>query len=317
MRLKKIGLHRRTKNKNKSHPKVESTPTEESTSHSDDGASSHISDTRDERESSDTRDERESSSLLTGPYGGSVPRISKDANRSALAMLARVSCTIGETLTEEEFGSTRDTNILYRPSLVLRQSQIVHPVVCKRDIFVRSVTPTRKMGFKKSLYHPPTQNDETKLTEEEGNDHFSLLKALKKKENLDENSNLKSNQDFVPSYSTSSSMIETGRIAGDDPQIMRTKTNPENLHCVPPEQHNGREAKDYGTPSRFTRVVSPSPTVSSLSMCTDFETPRNYHKPPLPNPYLSSPAPLEGIEEQGGIITSGASESSDVDYCEI
>jgi len=319
MRLRKLRLPRRTKKKNKkkSHPKLESTPTEESLSHSDDDASSH---------SSDMRDEKESSSLFTGPDGRLIPRFSKDVDRSALAIFARVSSTIAETLTEEEFGSTRDTNILYRPSSAPRQSQIVHPVLCKRDIFVLSVTPTRKMGFKKSLYRPPTQNDETKATEEEGNDQFSLLKALKKKENLDEDSNLKSNQDFIPSYSISSSMlfrknnqlkIETGRISGYEPQIMRTKKNPERLHCVPPEQNNGREVKDFGRPPRFTRVVSPSSTVSSLSMCTYFGSPRNYHKPPSPNPFLSSQTPLEGIEEFGSIITSGGSESSDGDYSEI
>jgi len=304
------------KKKKKSHPKVETTPTDESLYHSEDGSSSN---------SLDVRDDKESSSSFIGPDGRSIQKISRDADRSALAMFARVSSTIAETLTEEEFGSTRNTNILYRPSAEPRDSQIVHPVVCKRDIFVRSVTPTRKMGFKKSLYHPPSNDDETKVTKEEGNGHFSLLTALKK-QNLDDHSHLKINEDVAHSYSISSSMlfrknnqlkIETGRIAGDVSQIMRTKTNPERLHCVPEEHHNDRVAKDLGRPPRFTGVVSPSSTVSSLTMCTDFETPRNYLKPHSPKPFLSSPTPLEGIEEFGGIITSGGSESSDGDYSEI
>jgi len=318
----KLKLPRCTKNKKKkkkNHPKVETTPTDESLSHSDEGSSSH---------SSDMRDDKESSSSFIGPDGRSIQRFSRDVDRSALAMFARVSSTIAETLTEEEFGSTSNTNVLYRPSAEPRDSQIVYPVVCKRDIFVRSVTPTRKMGFKKSPYHAPSKNDETNVPEEDENGQFSLLTILKKKkQNLDDDSHLKINDDFAPSYSISSSMlfrknnqlkIETGRIAGDEPQSMRTKTNLERLHCVPEEQHNGRAAKDFGRPPRFTGVVSPSSTVSSLSMCMDFETPRNnYLKQSSPKPFLSSPTPLEGIEEFGGIITSGGSESSDVDYTEI
>lgn len=308
-------LPRRSKKKKKNvrYPKVETTPTEESFSLSDEGASSF---------SSDMRDDKESISSFIGPGGRSVPRFSKDVDRSALAMFARASSTIAETLTDEEFGSTSDTHVLYRPSAAPRESQIVHPVVCRRDIFLRSVTPSRKKGFKKSLYHPPSPKDETNVPQEEGNDQFSLLAVLKKKENLKDHTRVESNNDFVPSYSISSSMlfrknnqlkIETGRIAGDEPRIMQT--NPRRLHCVPPEQHAGRISKDYGRPPRFTGMVSPSSTVSSLTMCQDLETPR--HPLKSPNPFLSSPTPLEGIEEFGGIITSGESESGDVDYTEI
>lgn len=308
----------RLKKKKKSHPKVETTATQESLSESDEGASSH---------SLEMRDDKESSSSFIGPDGTSISRFSKEVEGSALAMFARVSSTIGKTLTDEEFGSTRHTNVLYHPGSEPRESQVVHPVVCKRDIFVRTVTPSRRMGFKKkSLYHPPTTRvNEVNLTKNNGNGQYLSFPALKKQEILEDRTQSKSDYDFAPSYSISSSMIfrknnrlkiETGRLASDEPRMMRT--NPDRLHNAPPEQHGGRVAKEYGRPPRFMGVnVSPSSTVSSLSMCTDLETPRNSLKSPAPKSRLQSPTPLENIQEFGGIFTSEGSDTSEQDYTEI
>jgi len=306
------------KKKKKQHPKVETTSTQESLSESDEGASSH---------SVEMMDDKESSSSFIGPDGTSLPRFSKEVEGSALAMFARVSSTIGKTLTDEEFGSTRNTNSLYHPGSEPRESQIVHPVVCKRDIFVRTVTPSKRKGFKKkSLYHPPTHFNEVKLNQDNENDQYSVFSALKKKETLEDHKRSKSDYYLPPSYSISSSMIfrknnrlkiETGRIASDEPRMMRT--NPDRLHNAPPEQHNGRVAKECGRPPRFTGVsVSPSSTISSLSMCTDLETPRNALKPPTPKSRLQSPTQLEDIQEFGGIITtSEENDTSEQDYTEI
>lgn len=305
---------KKKKKKKKSLPKVETTSTAE-LSESDEGASF---------QSCEMRDDKEPPSSFSGPDGMLINRYSKDVEGSALAMFARVSSTIGKTLTDKEFGSTRNTNDLYRPSSAPRESQMVHPVVCKRDIFLRSVTPTRKMGFKKSLYHLPRSN-ETNLNADNGNDQDSLFSVLKKKENVEDPTLCMNDNDFNPSYSISSSMlfrnnnqlkIETGRIAGDEPRVMQTK--PERLYNAPPEQHSGRVAREFGRPPRFTGLnISPSSTVSSLTMCADLDTPRNPLKSPTPKSHLLSPTPLEGIQEFGGIITSEDSNSSEQDYSEI
>jgi len=70
-------------------------------------------------------------------------------------MYARMSTTIAETLSEKEFG--RHQNTLYRPNSS-SSCNVVHPVVCKRDIFVEDVTPTksknrRSKSKSSSIYH--------------------------------------------------------------------------------------------------------------------------------------------------------------------
>ena len=62
-------------------------------------------------------------------------------NNSLVAQFAQMSATIAATLTNEEFG-THENN-LYRRNAKY-DSRIIHPVECKRDIFVESVTPFKK-----------------------------------------------------------------------------------------------------------------------------------------------------------------------------
>ena len=80
---------------------------------------------------------------------------SDNVDGSAIATFARMSTTIAQTLSEQEFGSQKNT--LYRPNTTDPNSEatrIVHPVLCKRDIFVKSVTPTKpdRRSKKISIY---------------------------------------------------------------------------------------------------------------------------------------------------------------------
>lgn len=294
----------------KNHHKVETSPTAD-WSETDEGGSLQNLEMRDEKQP------------FIGPDGSIINRYSKDVEGSALAMFARVSCTIGKTLTEEEFGSTQHTNDLYRPSSIQREIQVVYPVVCKRDIFLRSVTQNRKMGCKKSPYHFPIISNETSLTRDDRIKQESSFPDSKKNEGLKSSTDLMKNNAFMPSYSISSSMlfrnnnqlkIETGRIASDEPQAMHAKL--ERLFNASPEQHNGRMARDYGKPPRLANI-SPSSTISSISLCPDLETPRIPIKSPAPKSSLVSHTPLEGIKEIGGIIMSEGSNSIEKDYSEI
>ena len=63
-------------------------------------------------------------------------------------MFAHMSTTIAETLTEKEFGTQK--NALYRPNAEYT-SRVIHPVECKRDIFVESVTPVKKGRRRSSM----------------------------------------------------------------------------------------------------------------------------------------------------------------------
>lgn len=64
----------------------------------------------------------------------------REESQSAMAMFAKMSTTIANTLPEEEFGSQKNPN--YRPN-ARYSSKVIFPVECKRDIFVESVTPMR------------------------------------------------------------------------------------------------------------------------------------------------------------------------------
>jgi len=277
--------------------------------------------------SAEVGEENESSTIM-GPDGLLIPRFSKLMDGSALAAFARASSTITGTFTEEELGSSTSTNYLYRPGIENQESKIEHPVVCKRDIFVETVKPLRKRGYKKFVYNRPRiprSNGGTNANQDKGNyllTSISTVEGMKHINSSDDITHSKSHADAAPSYSISTSMlfqksnvlkIETGRITTKELEVMQT--NPRRLHNVPSEQHNGRVAKDWGRPPRFTGFnVSPSSTVSSLTMCTDFETP----KYPMGSPPASYPQ-LEGIQEFkefGGILTSGESEDV-VDYSEI
>uniref|UniRef100_A0A7S3PUY0 Uncharacterized protein n=1 Tax=Chaetoceros debilis TaxID=122233 RepID=A0A7S3PUY0_9STRA len=86
-----------------------------------------------------------SESLSSYSYSSS-PRIdgsqfTKELDGSAMAML-RLSSAIAENFAETELTGHR-RNSLYRREAKYT-SQVIHPVECKRDIFVRSVTPVKK-----------------------------------------------------------------------------------------------------------------------------------------------------------------------------
>ena len=76
---------------------------------------------------------------------------------SSMLMYAQMSTTIASALSKEEFGSQE--NSLYSPDAKYL-SKVIHPVECKRDIFVESVTPVKFKGKnqkrltrKQSIYH--------------------------------------------------------------------------------------------------------------------------------------------------------------------
>lgn len=83
-----------------------------------------------------------------------LKKYSESIDGSAMAIFARMSSTIADNLTEKEFGKQK--NNLYRPNTNSYPSKVVHPVVCKRDIFVESVTPTKPKDRRSknvSIYH--------------------------------------------------------------------------------------------------------------------------------------------------------------------
>ena len=98
-------------------------------------------------------------------------KYSDNIEGSAMATFARMSTTIAQTLSEHEFGSQKNT--LYRPNTTDPNSattRIVHPVLCKRDIFVKSVTPTKpdRRSKRISIYH--VDDKESYLVQEENSD---------------------------------------------------------------------------------------------------------------------------------------------------
>jgi len=96
------------------------------------------------------------------------------ANRSVMSMYthAQMSTTIAANLPKEEFGSQENFS-LYSPNATY-SSQIIHPVECKRDIFVESVTPLnvksksknrRGKSRKNSIYHAKVGREQSPYLE--------------------------------------------------------------------------------------------------------------------------------------------------------
>jgi len=285
--------------------------------------------------------EDKSSSHIIGPDGVLIPRFSKSIDGSALALFAGVSTAYAE-LAEEESVLTSHTSDLYRPGSLHQESKIVHPVVCKRDIYMEDVK--KKKGRKKSIYdcnHRPKQNREPDRTKQYRgkNNLSSFVSTSTSRPEHKEIDALESERYYdaaaaesAPMYSVSASMlfrqsnqlkIETGRIRTDDALMMRA--NPRRLHNASPEQHNGKVAQDWGRPPRFTNCfVSPSSTVSSLTH--DCETPKTPATPARMSytPHgarcasqLEDIQELGDIQEFGGIITTGNYENIDESYTEI
>ncbi len=86
-------------------------------------------------------------SSISGPVHYSQKYCKQNDNTTAMAMFARMSTAIADTLTEQEFGNEGNSKF-YRPKAKY-DSQVIHPVECKRDIFVQSVTPQKK-GMRKA-----------------------------------------------------------------------------------------------------------------------------------------------------------------------
>jgi len=95
-------------------------------------------------------------------------------NRSVMEMYAhaQMSTTIAANLPKEEFGSQENFS-LYSPNATY-SSQIIHPVECKRDIFVESVTPLnlkfksknhRGKSRKNSIYHAKVGREQSPYRE--------------------------------------------------------------------------------------------------------------------------------------------------------
>ena len=283
-------------------------------------------------------------------------RYSDSVDGSAMTVFAKMSTTIAETLSEKEFGTQK--NILYRPNTTSYTSKVVHPVLCKRDIFVQSVTPTKQKGRKNkklSIYHIDNKaynmvkgknNRETNGNKAEKENSFQTNFHDNRKEREQEEklkiedralagqnddavtndvSNSDDNASNLASQSISASMlfrerkqlsVETGRrISSDENQTVRT--NPHRLHYVQAGDYpTSRHTKDWGRPPRFaTTAVSPSSTVSSLTMPAELEldpTPRA-----LFHLSVKSSRTLEGIQEVGDsddFVKSQSYQIEDDDY---
>lgn len=282
----------------------------------------------------DSSDDRSQSSSSSAPSVATrnpiIKKYSKDVHGSSMSMFARMSSTIADTLSEEEFGNQR--NSLYNPNSVGQSCRVEHPVMCKRDIFVQNVSPLKgKKGGRKIAYKPvATTSPKESQTKEHNNrpikvqesrddnlsdksenttrikngDEKKMFFAKEKKKQPDEIENKSNDNLIIPSYSITGSMlfrknnqlkIETGRIAESKSNVV--SMNPYRLYNAPAEQHHGRTVKELGKPPRYTSAISPSSTVSSLTIPADLDdnqltTPRSF----LPQ--------LENIEEFGDIIKS-------------
>ena len=160
--------------------------------------STHEESTLPSNNSGDHLDSISLSSEEEQPTNGFVLRkYSENVNGSAMSMFARMSTTIAETLSEKEFGNQK--NCLYRPNTNSYPSKVVHPVLCKRDIFVKSVTPTKPKGRRTrplSIYHvddkesymiKEKQNRDTTKTKTKIEIEMPFEKALRPKQNIQGN----------------------------------------------------------------------------------------------------------------------------------
>jgi hypothetical protein len=93
-----------------------------------------------------------------------------------MAMYARMSTAIAQTLPEEEFGTQKYPN--YRPNAKY-SSKIIFPVECKRDIFVESVSPVKnrknRRGWRKQSIYQVNVGRELSPYHEIRNVHRSSL----------------------------------------------------------------------------------------------------------------------------------------------
>jgi hypothetical protein len=150
---------------------------------------------KDEVLSSHHQDE-DHGSISTVSSGTQYPYNYADSvNGSLVAQFAQMSTTIAATLTEKEFGTlgTHENN-LYRPNAEYDR-RIIHPVECKRDIFVESVTPVKKKKSSmrrsrksSSIYHVNIGRERSPYIESNDvhNNSKSTKKALRVREQRNE-----------------------------------------------------------------------------------------------------------------------------------
>ena len=246
-----------------------------------------------------------------------LKKFSDNVDGSSMAMFARMSTAIADTLSENEFGMQK--NSLYRPHSNSYTSQVVYPVLCKRDIFVESVTPTKSKGKRSknaSIYH--VDDKESYMIKSNAgrigqrNNSSSTTSRQSQKIMKSKASKSATNGSNVASYSISASMlfrekkrlsIETGRIGSDDDQHLPANRN--RLHYVQQSDY-GIEPKHRKPPKYANSPVSPSSTVSSLTIPAELDfdpTPRAlFHQ------QMMSPPMLAGIQEQSdsGEVSSPA-----------
>jgi hypothetical protein len=266
----------------------------------------------------DERSQSSSSSNQSSVGNPIIKKYSKHVDGSSMSIFARMSTTIADTLSEEEFGKQR--NSLYNPKTVGQSYRVVHPVICKRDIFLENVSPLKgKKGGRNIAYTSAETASTSKVKVQEcRDDNISERSSAntariengagrKRSKSKDRRQSIEIENNFdenvLPSYSITGSMlfrknnqlkIETGRIAEIKPTNVVT-LNPYRLYNAPVEQHYGKIAKELGKPPRYHHSISPSSTVSSLTMPADLDeatTPRSF----LPQ--------LENIEEFGDIMKS-------------
>ena len=245
--------------------------------------------------------------------GTAIRKYSDNIDGSALAMFARMSTTIAATMSEKEFGEQK--NDLYRPNTNSYSSKVVHPVLCKRDIFVQTPQKNkhkRVKGF--SIYRVGDENSvgngsseekkETKTTQGRSTERKSINEKAKS------SSSGKSVHGHDPrtrsgennSYSISASMlfndqtkssVKTGRIASADNE--KIPVTHKRIHSLQQEVHN----RAITRPSKKVKsLISPSSTISSLTTPAELDlntTPRSIHHYKMKR---SSPKVLEDIQEQ-------------------
>lgn len=112
------------------------------------GSSKSKSKAVEERSLSSNQDGETSISTSSTKSSERIIHYGENVTSSLVARYAQMSTTIAATLTEKEFGAGKQNNNLYHPNAEY-SSRVIHPVECKRDIFVESVTPMRKPRIKK------------------------------------------------------------------------------------------------------------------------------------------------------------------------
>jgi len=245
--------------------------------------------------------------------GTAIRKYSDNIDGSALAMFARMSTTIAATMSEKEFGEQK--NDLYRPNTNSYPSKVVHPVLCKRDIFVQTPQKNKHKivkGF--TIYRVGDENiigngsseekRKTKTTQGRSTERKPINDKTKSSSSGEgvHGHDPRTRSGEINSYSISASMlfndptkssVKTGRIASADNE--KIPATHKRIHSLQEEVHNRAIAR----PSKKVKSsISPSSTISSLTTPAEIglnTIPRSIHQGKMKN---ASPKLLEDIQEQ-------------------